>query len=352
MANDDYQVQPIQTQAYLPGYDSYGNPIPSSGQDNSSQPGFINTPSQPANTQFQGYSALDYANPGAGSATADYQAAPETIQNMYDEQGNAPFSSGNADYPADGKSASDSSSGSSSGTASTMQSIGGIVSSAASSINQSLSNDAMASYNDKAQTAAQMNKYWFDPNNDVEPNLDQYLKQQPSATEALQKTEWIKNNTAQNVVGDLFDPGTGALRTITGNTGDTEKGKQWGYAQNQGLQGAISGYSSGGWVGAIAGTVIGVIKGYFNYGSAMDAYKKRQEEFERQYKILQEQRAARKRTEQVNLMRQNVAAFNQNKREVNANKVGAAQSKKQQLLGLIAEISQNRNPYQLNTQRA
>ena len=100
-------------------------------------------------------------------------------------------------------------------------------------------------------------KYWFDPNSDVKPDLQKYMSRMPSQEAALNKGS-MSNNTAGQI---LLNP----LGKVGGVVG---------YLSDQGAQGAIAGAAKGSWVGAVVGAAIGVIKGIFSWSSASAADSK------------------------------------------------------------------------------
>lgn len=129
---------------------------------------------------------------------------------------------------------------------------------------ESQARSALASADYQRELAAlQQKKYWWDPNYDVRPELEEYMEDVPSARDKLIDS------------------------TLTG-------GKMGGgaaeFAHHKGgqraLQGASIGAMVGGWgapIGAVVGGVVGLIEGFFTWGEAKDKDKEVRRKQRRQY---------------------------------------------------------------------
>lgn len=144
----------------------------------------------------------------------------------------------------------------------------------------------------------QMGNYWFDPNSEVEPDIESYLRQMPSKTDALLKGTFTRGAITRNQTGfgiaglaTGLDPAFGLAALVS-----KDKPGMFEYAYHKGGRGALIGTALGGWAGAIVGGVAGLVEGIFTWGSAQkedeEARKKERAAYER---ALAEWQAKRKK---------------------------------------------------------
>jgi hypothetical protein len=162
-------------------------------------------------------------------------------------------------------------------------------------------NEAKSNMNKDLESWKAKGAYWFDPSYDIVPTFDEYIQGYPSAEKAMLDSQWFggtnKGKTDQ-IVGGIFNPIGAAVTGASRAAGNTQLANRSGYAVQKGNEGALQGLSSGGWVGAIVGGVLGVVQGFFGYGSAIEDDKKTRQrmlaEYEAKYKNWQEQKRRQK----------------------------------------------------------
>lgn len=111
--------------------------------------------------------------------------------------------------------------------------------------------------------ALKQKKYWWDPNYDVRPELEEYMEDVPSVRDKL-----IDSTMTGGAMGG------GAAEFAH------HKGGQ------RALQGASIGAMAGGWgapIGAIVGGVVGLVEGFFTWGNAQEKDKEVRRRQEREY---------------------------------------------------------------------
>jgi hypothetical protein len=97
--------------------------------------------------------------------------------------------------------------------------------------------------------------YYFNPNSDVAPDLEGYMKKYPSKLDALQNSDMFSRDYKKN----WTDPIAAA----------TSGSKQGSYIYSQAAKGVTEGFTSGGgWVGGVVGGVVGLVKGIFAWDDA------------------------------------------------------------------------------------
>ena len=135
----------------------------------------------------------------------------------------------------------------------------------------------------------QEGKWWFDPNRNVEPDLDQYMSSMPSATGALSEGLLIGGIHDENEVAGYFLNPIAAIATKAGADPNMAS-----YVSEEGGYGALEGFAAGGWIGAIVGGAVGVLKGVFGWESAVEEDKAAKKRARREYeRRLKEWQAAR-----------------------------------------------------------
>jgi hypothetical protein len=110
-------------------------------------------------------------------------------------------------------------------------------------------------------------KYWFDPEYDITPELDEYMANMPSAVDALAKSQ-VTRGVAKSRGGKAFEiiHGTGAKRASEGFA-----------------VGSVLGPLGGG-IGAAVGGLVGLVEGIFGYKSAKEEDKKNKRRAIEEYK--------------------------------------------------------------------
>lgn len=131
-------------------------------------------------------------------------------------------------------------------------------------ISQANANLARTEYENDLRYWQDQGKYWFDPNADIKPELDEYLDAMPSSVESLMS-------------GSMFIPDGLAEKLGDGALGATA------YIHAKAGEGAAKGASMGGWWGALVGAAIGGISGAFSWGGAKREDKKMKERARKEY---------------------------------------------------------------------
>jgi hypothetical protein len=178
-------------------------------------------------------------------------------------------------------------------------------------------------------------KYWFNPESDVKPDLEKYMSRMPSQTESLEQGSWM----------DQASKGT-AGQVLLNPLG--KAGGEVGYLGAQGGEGAIKGFANGGWIGAIGGAVTSVIKGIFSWSSAKQADVKAKS------MALSDYQDALKRWQQ-NQNKQAAASalrtsenYQEQDAKTDAEKAKGNQSKRSVMIGLINDMMNYKRPsYQM-----
>lgn len=124
-------------------------------------------------------------------------------------------------------------------------------------------------------------KYWFDPNSDLKPDLDTYLSQMPSATDALVQGSPIaklglNKNAAGNTASSVLINPSGfkvknqAVSNILNPTNLADRKMGEGFANYVGSKAAQGAMSSGLGPQMIVGGIVGMFEGIFGWTEAKD----------------------------------------------------------------------------------
>lgn len=159
----------------------------------------------------------------------------------------------------------------------TMGTIGGQAASAVADISRAKANIAQNQRLADLRTWQEQGKYWFDPNQDLRPDLEQYIEEMPRATEALAEGTLTGGELSESSAGRAF-MGVGSL----GISELFDDKSQAEYIWSKGGEGALSG-SSGGWIGTVVGAAIGVIEGVFTWESAKEEDEERERKARAEY---------------------------------------------------------------------
>lgn len=169
-------------------------------------------------------------------------------------------------------------------------------------------------------------RYWMDPNIDVEPDLDYFMSQMPSAAEGV-------------------------------NQGSMFKGGKGGYIGENVASGALSGAAMGtsinaGWgtlIGAGVGAVVGLLKGALVYSSAEDEDRSNAKKASKQFRKAQEMYQQRRKNRAMASNRQYDLARREHslsmlergkaEKETEKNKkVAAVAARRAQLMNLFSDL--------------
>lgn len=141
-------------------------------------------------------------------------------------------------------------------------------------------------------------KWWFDPDADVDQQLNEYLSEMPTATGALEEGLLIGGIHNENEVAGYFLNPIAAIATKAGADPNMAS-----YVSEQGGYGALEGFASSGWIGAIVGGLVGTLKGVFGWEAAVEedkeARKRARTEYERRMKMWQAARTRRINEQQL-----------------------------------------------------
>lgn len=127
---------------------------------------------------------------------------------------------------------------------------------------QANANMAASEYANDLNYWKDQGKYWFDPNAELMPDLEAYVGQMPSATDALKDSTLLGGVSEDSTTAQILLNPAGVL------------GEQGTYVGEKAIDRAIEGFAVGGGWGAVAGAAVGVIEGLFNWSDAQEADKK------------------------------------------------------------------------------
>ena len=213
-------------------------------------------------------------------------------------------------------------------------------------LSDAAANTAQTKYNQQIQEWKRNGQFWMDPNADVAPDLDNYIKAMPSSLDALVEGQFLNDIHGDNAwIGAFLDPTTAIVTAASGASGDEQNFAS--YVSAEGLEGAASGYAStGAWGGAVVGAVIGVVTGLVNWFGAADEDKaniaKARAEYERLMKAWQQRQYFRTQTavragETSRAQREAALAEKKKaeKKEAGQEKRANATTRRQQFTGLM-----------------
>jgi len=153
-----------------------------------------------------------------------------------------------------------------------------------------------ADYNQGMENYESIKPYWFNPDTDITPTFDEYMKDLPSLEETLNKSaHWGKKYQTSNGTldwGTFADPGGGTLNLGLQATG--MKKDKAGYISGGAWEGSTKGFTNSGWVGAIVGGITGAIKAWGNYDSAEKQDKQARSAARREYELRLKEYLAKK----------------------------------------------------------
>ncbi len=168
-------------------------------------------------------------------------------------------------------------------TAQTMGTIASAGAAAVADISKAKANLAQTERMNDLRRWQEQGKYWFDPNQDLKPDLEAYLDEMPSATDALSQGTLTGGELSQSQGGEVaLGIGTLGLSTLFDN--DMAE-----YIWQKGGEGALAGSASGNWIGTVVGAAVGVVEGIFTWSSAEDEDKKRKAQARSEYEKLLKQ---------------------------------------------------------------
>lgn len=153
---------------------------------------------------------------------------------------------------------------------------------------QAMANLSRNEYESDIRSWLEKGKYWFDPNRDLKPDIDEFMAQMPSSTESLSQGTMtggnLDNTKGGRAAHSVVEPTGFLLEKIVTAGGRNSEWKGAGeYIGNKAGQGAAAGAGSG-WQGAVIGAVIGMVEGIFTWGSAVAEDKKRKAEALAEYR--------------------------------------------------------------------
>jgi hypothetical protein len=157
-----------------------------------------------------------------------------------------------------------------------------------SEMSQTNKNLAVDDYKNNMADWQAQGKYWFHPDADLRPDVDAYVAALPSSKDALMESTLLGGSTDSNAAASiLLNPAA-------------FEGERGTYIGENAIDRASTGFSAGGWIGAIVGAAVGVVEGFFNWNSAEETdaenKKKAQIEAEKNLKVWEQRRMARIKT--------------------------------------------------------
>lgn len=240
-------------------------------------------------------------------------------------------------------------------TEATNANVRGVANVAASAISESsraAANMASIEHANDMEQWKQSGAYWFDPNSDLKPDLDAYLAKQPSKFESIKKgtltgQSWTTGKGGKRNIGGTI--GTGILNPFGGSVELMGGEKYSGFAEysgNKAGERALQGLGAGGWIGAIAGAVVGCIEGTFAWNSAKAEDQKNKAAARDEYMMkLKEWQYNKNKTRAATIMaqRQQAAAYEAaraNKKV--ASRKNAQADQRAAFLSMINQAAQNK----------
>jgi hypothetical protein len=137
---------------------------------------------------------------------------------------------------------------------------------------------------DELRSWQEKGKYWFDPNQDLKPDIDKYVAEMPRELDSINENSLVaplagKSGTAQNFASSiLINPaGLKTKNEVVSNIANPLNLFDYlagdGFANYIGSRAAEGGMSSG-----VPGALIGVVEGLFSWFSAKGADEKREKQ--------------------------------------------------------------------------
>lgn len=228
--------------------------------------------------------------------------------------------------------------GNKSATVGALQTAGKAVGGILSELEASQAKETERSFAQKQKDWADQGAYWFDPNNDVKPDLEKMMQSMPSATDATYESSLFAKHEKNNYTDPIgFGIGRGG-----------DKKSQYIYATSQ--QAAIDGLLSGGnWLNMAIGGVMGIVKGIVTWDNAerLDAenrarLKSKYDEAVKNWSIRQNKKAAAQATETA----EKIEAVGKRKRSEQSE---LANTKKSVIMGIIKSASGKNGSFNLPT---
>jgi hypothetical protein len=138
-----------------------------------------------------------------------------------------------------------------------------------------LSQDELAA---KKEEYKNRDKYWLDPTLNIQPEIEDYVTDLPSETQAL-----LDGTMTGNMLGEDTAGSNAALGVLSvGASGFFDNKKQASYIMSKSGERAIEGASAG-WVGAIVGGLEGIVEGALTWSDAEKKDKEAAKAAKRQY---------------------------------------------------------------------
>jgi hypothetical protein len=131
-------------------------------------------------------------------------------------------------------------------------------------------------YENDVKYFLEQGKYWFDKEQDLRPDIDKYMAMAPSAKESLQSSTLTGGKA-----NDAVKWSQGPINQLVEKALTAGGNKDWEgvgeYTTNKALEGAVQGFMTNGWKGAVAGAVLQTVMAAFTYGGAIEEDKKNEE---------------------------------------------------------------------------
>lgn len=304
----------------------------------------------------QGFSDVPWSSPYGTDSAIGKGGAVITVPSQYTQDTIAAPSKTQAEIDAlsselSGLEAADTAAARTEATNANVRGVANVAASAISESSRAAANMASIEHANDMEQWKQSGAYWFDPNSDLKPDLDAYLAKQPSKFDSIKKGTL----TGGKWTGGGYDDNPGGTLAVSflnpaGGTFEALGGKKYAgfaeYSGNKSGERALQGLGAGGWIGAIAGAVVGTIEGVFSWNSAKAEDQKNKAAARDEYMLkLKEWQYNKNKTREATIMaqRQQAAAYEAARATKRvASKKSAQADQRAAFLAMINQAAQNK----------
>lgn len=165
--------------------------------------------------------------------------------------------------------------------------LAGSVADVSSSLSQTMANQALSDYANELAAFEEQGKYWFNPQYDSKPELDEYLAELPSMQDAMVKSSYASglstagDNSGGSVAAGFIDPISAGLSYAI--AGKEEGAQLQGYMMQKVGERGLEGFSATGSPWGLLFGVVGAVEAIVTWNDVKEKDAKAKREAQKKY---------------------------------------------------------------------